>query len=93
MGQKDWDDKVSAILWAHRTTYKRLNKATPFQLVFGSEAILPIEFMLPYLRIMRVGGLADEKALDEWIENMVQLDEHRAIARWSQKQEKACQKA
>ncbi|KAH9293205.1 hypothetical protein KI387_041589, partial [Taxus chinensis] len=49
VGRQDWDDKVSAILWAYRTTYKRLNKATPFQLVFGMEAIFPVEFMLPSL--------------------------------------------
>ncbi|KAH9310224.1 hypothetical protein KI387_038135 [Taxus chinensis] len=93
VGRKYWDDKVSAILWAYRMTYKRLNKATPFQLVFGVEVVLPIEFMLPSLRIARAGGLADEQALEEWIEKMVQLDEFQAISRWSQKQEKAWQKA
>ncbi|KAH9288330.1 hypothetical protein KI387_032447, partial [Taxus chinensis] len=71
------------------TTYNKLNKATPFQLVFGTEAVLPIEFMLPSLHIAFVGGLVDEQALDEYIEKMIQMDERRAIARWSQKQEKA----
>ncbi|KAH9311571.1 hypothetical protein KI387_026606, partial [Taxus chinensis] len=45
----DWNDKVSVVLWAYRTTYKKLNKATPFQLVFGTKVVLPVEFMLPSL--------------------------------------------
>lgn len=36
VGRKYWDDKVSAMIWAYRTTYKQLNKATPFQFVFGT---------------------------------------------------------
>lgn len=61
VGRQDWDDKVSAILWAYMTTYKRMNKATPFQLVFGTEVVLPVEFMLPSLRIAHVGGLASHQ--------------------------------
>ncbi|KAH9298395.1 hypothetical protein KI387_030077, partial [Taxus chinensis] len=57
------------------TTYKRLNKATPFQLVFGTEVVLPVEFMLPSLRITHVGGLDDEQALEERIDELVKLEE------------------
>ena len=31
----DWDQKVSTILWAYRTTCKRLTGNTPFRLVYG----------------------------------------------------------
>ena len=31
----DWDDKVPAVLWAYRTTYKRVTSQTPFELVYG----------------------------------------------------------
>ncbi|KAH9311661.1 hypothetical protein KI387_026696, partial [Taxus chinensis] len=75
VGRQDWDDKVSFVLWAYMTTYKRLNKATPFQLVFGMEVIFLVEFMLPSLRIVCVGGLADEQALEERIDKLMQLDE------------------
>ncbi|KAH9305173.1 hypothetical protein KI387_009577 [Taxus chinensis] len=93
VGRQDWDDKVSAVLWAYRTTYKRLNKATPFQLVFGMEVVLLVEFMLPSLRIACAGGLADEQALEERIDELMKLDERRSLARWSQTIEKAKQKA
>ena len=31
----DWDHKVLAVLWAYRTTCKRLTGYTPFHLVYG----------------------------------------------------------
>ncbi|KAH9288894.1 hypothetical protein KI387_033011, partial [Taxus chinensis] len=71
----DWDDKVSTVLWAYRTTYKRLNKATPFQLVFGMNAFLPVEFVLPSLHIACTGGLDDEQALEGRIDELIKLDE------------------
>ena len=40
----DWDDKIHVILWAYTTTYKRSKGETPFQLVYGKEAFVPIHF-------------------------------------------------
>ncbi|KAH9312233.1 hypothetical protein KI387_027268, partial [Taxus chinensis] len=51
--------------------------------------VIPPEFMLPSLRIARTRRLVDEEALEDQIAKMVQLDERQAIARWSQKKEKA----
>lgn len=47
----DWDAKLNAALWAYRTTFKVTTKQTPFALVYGVEAILPIEIEIPSLRI------------------------------------------
>ena len=38
---EDWDDRVREILWAYRTTKKKLHRYTPFQLVYGKEAVVP----------------------------------------------------
>lgn len=43
----DWDTKLFAALWAYRTAYKVTINATPFQLIYKQEAILPIELKIP----------------------------------------------
>ena len=47
----DWNDKLWAALWAYWTAYKVTTQFTPFHLVYGQEAILPIEFEIPSLRV------------------------------------------
>ena len=49
--KRDWDTKLLAALWAYRTTYKVTTKVTLFSLVYGVEAILPIEFEVQSLRV------------------------------------------
>ncbi|KAI5447986.1 hypothetical protein KIW84_015428 [Lathyrus oleraceus] len=56
------------------------NGATPFSLVYGTEAVLPVEVQIPSLRIMKEAGL-DE---DEWIQTRLDqinlIDEKRLAA-------------
>ena len=49
--KRDWDVKLPAALWAYRTSYKVTTRATPFSLMYGVEAILPIESEVQSLRI------------------------------------------
>jgi hypothetical protein len=46
-----WHEKLSQALWAHRTSRHGANKVTPFELVYGQEAVLPIEIGLQNLRV------------------------------------------
>ncbi|MCO5606912.1 hypothetical protein L7F22_061103 [Adiantum nelumboides] len=52
---KDWDRYLNAALWAYRTSFKTTLGYTPYQLVFGKEAILPIDFQLASLRVLSSG--------------------------------------
>ena len=44
-----WLEELPKVLWAQRTTKKRVTDESPFALVFGTEAILPTEAGLPTL--------------------------------------------
>ena len=49
--KRDWDNKLTATLWAYRTTYKVTTRMTPFALIYGLEAVLSIEFEIRSLRL------------------------------------------
>jgi len=38
-----WADAVPRIVWAYHTTPKSTTKETPFSLVYGSDALIPVE--------------------------------------------------
>jgi transposase InsO family protein len=45
--KKAWDSKLKFSLWADRVTTKRSLGISPFQLVYGTEAIFPSQLALP----------------------------------------------
>ena len=47
--KRDWHEKIGEALWAYRTTYRTPTQATPYSLVYGVEAILPLERQIPSL--------------------------------------------
>ncbi|XP_039056854.1 LOW QUALITY PROTEIN: uncharacterized protein LOC120199967, partial [Hibiscus syriacus] len=61
---KDWHEKLPFALFAYRTSVRTSTRATPFSLVYGMEAVLPIEVEIPSLRIL------SEVKLDEaeWVQ-------------------------
>ena len=71
----DWDAQIHDALWAYRCAYNVTTKSTPFQLVYGQEAILPIEMELPTLRIAIAERLGDEESLVQRYVTLEKLDE------------------
>ncbi|XP_052484899.1 uncharacterized protein LOC128039983 [Gossypium raimondii] len=49
---KDWHEKLPFALLAYRTSIRTSTGATPFSLVYGMEAVLPIEVEIPSLRVL-----------------------------------------
>ena len=53
----DWELKLSATLWAYCTSYKvKIINCTPFKMVYGQEAVMPWEFVIPSLRVAAKEG-------------------------------------
>ena len=40
---RDWSEKLPFASWAYRTSFRTSTGATPYSLVYGMEAVLPIE--------------------------------------------------
>nr|CAN66315.1 hypothetical protein VITISV_035172 [Vitis vinifera] len=47
---RDWSKKLSFALWAYRTSFRTSTEATPYSLVYGMEAVLPVEMEMGSLR-------------------------------------------
>ncbi len=60
---KDWHDMLPFALHAYWTSIKTSTGVTPYSLVYGMEAVLPIEVEIPSLKILK------ESRIDEleWI--------------------------
>ncbi|KAK3035506.1 hypothetical protein RJ639_033965 [Escallonia herrerae] len=72
-----WVDKLSKILWAYNMTTRTPTGKTPFNLSFGTEALIPVEVRLPSLRLTTHDPVQNEEALQA---NLDLLDEHREQA-------------
>jgi transposase InsO family protein len=48
-----WHEVLSEALWARRTSRHSATKVTPFELVYGQEAVLPVEINLQTCRIAK----------------------------------------
>ena len=65
------DVRILAVLWAYRTTCKKLTGHTPFKLAYGQEVVMPMEYIVPSLKITTLIDMADEEIVNERLLNLV----------------------
>jgi transposase InsO family protein len=79
VNKDDWDLRVPAVLCAYRTTCKKLTMQTPFKLVYGLEVVVPMEYLVPSLRIVAFTDMDDPGVVQERLAQLVELEEDRFI--------------
>jgi hypothetical protein len=47
----NWHKELPSVLWAFRTNINRATRNTPFNLVYGADAVLPLEIYLESVRV------------------------------------------
>ncbi|XP_070014505.1 uncharacterized protein [Nicotiana sylvestris] len=62
---RQWHEKLSFALLGYYTTVRTSTEATPYMLVYGTEAVIPAEVEIPSLRIIQDAKLDDV----EWVKN------------------------
>jgi hypothetical protein len=58
-----WPEELPSILWAYRTTVRISTGETPFQMTYGSEAVVPVEIGLTTLRTSTYDDQQNEEQL------------------------------
>ena len=72
-----WSKELPSVLWAYRTTTRMPIGETPFQLAYGSKAVIPTEIGLISYRV----GKHDESKNDEAMHLQIDLvDDVKAVA-------------
>jgi ribonuclease HI len=62
---KDWHEMLPYALYGYRTLVRTSTGATPFSLVYGMEAVLPVEVEIPSLRVLEEAELTEA----EWCQD------------------------
>ena len=75
----DWELKLHSALWAYGVAYKTAIGMTPFNMVYGLDAILPLDFLVPTLRVAKDLEWTQHELLDR-LEELEKLDETRLAA-------------
>ncbi|XP_028074143.1 uncharacterized protein LOC114276559 [Camellia sinensis] len=78
--KKAWHEKLQEALWAYRTSHRTPTQATPYSLVFGGEAVLPLEVQIPSLRVAIQESLTEHESARVRLAELETLDERRLYA-------------
>ena len=52
--KKNWDAKLKYVLWTDRVTIKRSTSCSPFKLVYGTDAIFPIQLTIHVAKLLQI---------------------------------------
>ncbi|KAL9360610.1 hypothetical protein Peur_048733 [Populus x canadensis] len=72
---KDWHEMLPFALHAYRTAVRTSTGATPYTLVYGMEAVMPLEVEIPSLRVLVDSELGEV----EWAKEKIRVNGRRTM--------------
>ena len=75
-----WHEVLSKALWAHRISRHSATKVTPFESIYGQEAVLPVEVNLDAYRLAKQNDLSDVMYHDSMMDNIDEVTDVRLKA-------------
>jgi hypothetical protein len=75
-----WHEVLSEALWAYRVSKHRAIKVTPFELVYGQEAVLPVELNVQADRVVHQDTVSAEDYKNMMMDEIDDLTENRLKA-------------
>jgi hypothetical protein len=75
-----WHEVLFEASWAHRISRHSVTKVTPFELVYGQEAILPVEVNLAAYRLAKQNKLSTVDYHDLMMDNIDEVTDKRLQA-------------
>jgi hypothetical protein len=78
--KREWHEKLLEALWAYRTTTRTPTGMTPYSLVFGGEAVLPLEVQITSLRDATHEKLSEDESIKLRLDELERLEGKRLQA-------------
>ena len=75
--KRGWSDKLLEALWAYRTTWKNTTCFSPYEMVYGKQILLPIEFQISTYILAVELGMDLNEAQQQRMMQLNELDEVR----------------
>ena len=77
---RDWSEKLPFALWAYRTSFRTSTGVTSYSLVYGMEAVLPVEVEMVSLRVALEQQISEAEWTQSRYDKLSLFDERRLRA-------------
>ena len=77
---KDWHEMLPFALHGYRTSMRTSTGETPFSLVYGMDAVLPVEVEIPSLRVLMDTKLDEAEWIQTRLDQLNLIEEKRLAA-------------
>jgi hypothetical protein len=93
VNRDNWDLKKPVVLWEYRTTCKKSIGDKPLRLVYGHEAMVPLDFLVPGLHVEAITNMTERYAVQERLSQLMEMEEDKILTGFHQEVQKPRDKA